>query len=135
MANKTLDGKFLYHEIVKGKTFSEWVQDLHRYNCEKSGWNFSPLKPGSYGFDNLVWVLAYCTKKNDFSPQAVHHAWCRNYVYWRDNFEHQTGYNKPFNPLGDKRRNDCSITPYVDLPSEEKKKDIIISEFLEKTFS
>jgi hypothetical protein len=39
-------------------------------------------------------------------------------------------YFKPFNPIGDKQRNNSAITTYDDLPLEEKDKDLIIAKIL-----
>lgn len=61
----------------------------------------------------------------------IHNGWCVNYKYWRDNNPENDGIHiKPFNKLGDERRNMCASTKYIDLPEDEKNKDIMIAEYL-----
>ena len=54
-AYQTANKKYKYNQIIKNKSLDEWVQNLHKYNCEYNNWKFTLLKKGSYGYDNLWW--------------------------------------------------------------------------------
>jgi len=64
----------------------------------------------------------------------VHRAWKKLYVYWRDNkpwmWEGQSKRYKPYNLLGDERRDKHALMSFEDLPLEEKEKDLILAKFL-----
>ena len=62
----------------------------------------------------------------------IHEGWVENYIYWRDHKPWTTdkNYTKPSQCLGDKRRNDCAKTKYLNLPEDEKLKDRIIAKFI-----
>jgi hypothetical protein len=64
--------------------------------------------------------------------RLVHEGWCINYVFWRDNkpFEENKNYDKPYQPLGDDRRNKCAQLKYNELDKDEQAKDIIIAEYI-----
>jgi rubredoxin len=130
-----------YNLPIKDKTLNDCVQLIHKYNCEQCGWNFIPLKPGAFGYDNLVVSfhhvfsnsLALDKKLSDedleYVSDLVHEGWCKNYLYWTDNepYIYNTNYIKPYNPLGDDIRNMCARTLYKDLPEDQKQKDRIIA--------
>ena len=134
-AYQTANKKYKYNQIINNKSLDEWVQNLHKYNCEYNNWKFTLLKKGSYGYDNLCIAIGYVIDniKNDLIlsdiAELIHEAWCINYIYWRDN-KLDNSYILPFNKLGDDRRNMCAITKYDDLSQEEQIKDIILAKFI-----
>ncbi len=149
MANKSAYKSYEYSsEVGFEKTYklSNVVQDLHKYNSNKNGWKFFPLKEGCFGFDNLVVSICYTLNKVKTQDKLknigieklsdyVHRAWIKNYVYWRDNEPWVHGkYTKASKPLGDKNRNTLAETDYYDLPEEEKEKDRIIAQFIKDKF-
>ena len=134
--------KYSYKDIHYNHTLDEWVNIAHFYLSEKSGWKFYPLKPGAFGYDNLVVSLVYLFnnlakeplrdgKKSVYDEDlesmasAVHEGWIENYKFWRDNSPFLTNnfYKKPASALGDERRENCAKTVYYDLPEDEKEKD------------
>lgn len=129
----TADGKVKYDTVFRGETIAEWVNKLHKYNCGENGWKFQPLLPGAFGFDNLahsIDMVSLIPKKDlDIIAEAIHIGWMVNYVFWRDNkpYEWGKGYRKPASPLGDARRDACSVTLYSELPEEEKAKDKLLA--------
>lgn len=136
-ATHTANGAYQYNKLFYGKPLSDWVQDAHKHNCAASGWQFNPLKPGAFGYDNLACSIGYAfdnAASDDIMTLAdlVHRGWCINYAYWRDNrpYESDKRYIAPYNPIGDERRNTCAVTAFNDLPDDEKAKDITIAEFL-----
>lgn len=136
-AAHTANGAYPYDRMLGGKSLSDWVQAAHKYNCEKSGWNHHPLRPGAFGFDNLACSIGYVfdagiDQSVDQIADWVHRGWCLNYIYWRDNkpYESDSRYTKPYNPIGDSRRDTCARTAFADLPEDEQAKDRIIAEFL-----
>ena len=147
MATKTANGMYDYNAIVCDKTLDAWVQETHHMMSREYGWKSTPLKPGCFGYDNLVVSLAYCyerllqsIEKTSVSLEEVsdfiHQGWILNYVYWRD---HQPwvinkAYIKPAKALGDERRNMCASTAYNDLPEDEKQKDRLIAAYFLKHF-
>lgn len=124
----TADGEISY------TPFTEKVQLVHQKNCELNNWNFKPLSPGSYGYDNLVYCLAACQGLSNLEEMAslIHDAWTVNYIYWRDNspWEKNSFYRKPFSPLNDERRNMCASLAFSLLPEDEKKKDEILAKII-----
>lgn len=145
VATCTADGSYRYDRVVCGKPLSEWVNLVHRYMSDKSGWKYFPLSPGAFGYDNLVVSIAellinisardnefsrllICTSTVDYLAHHVHEGWVKNYTYWRDNspFLADPSYKKPAKPLGDERRNMCASLKYDDLPQDEKDKDIMV---------
>lgn len=143
-ATQTANGKYGYNTVFQNKTLNDWVQEFHKINCEENKWSFTPLKPGAYGYDNLVICLG-----NFFSSQSapketsleevailIHDSWVENYIYWRDNKPwEKEGYFKPFKPINDERRNKCAETSYKDLPDDEKEKDLILARYIIKLFA
>jgi hypothetical protein len=134
-----------YSTLYDGKTLYDLVQDLHKYNCEYNKWDFHSLNPGCYGFDTLAVCIGFVFenlpnflyKDLDEIADVVHKAWAVNYIYWRDNepYLNQTfNYRKPFKPLADERRNYCARTNYIDLPEDEKEKDMVVVRWLIKVF-
>lgn len=145
VATCTADGSYQYSRVMCGKPLSEWVDIVHRYMSDKSGWKYFPLSPGAFGYDNLVMsiselLIKISNKDNEFSrlligtstvdqlANHVHEGWVKNYTYWRDNspFLANPSYKKPAKPLGDERRNMCASLKYDDLPRDEKDKDIMV---------
>ena len=138
MATQTSNNEFKYEHVFNGKPLSEWVNLVHKEFSIHSGWNYYPLKPGMFGFDNMAMSIGYVLRAFDASEECmtdikvaelVHDGWVANYTYWR---EHKPGhpYIPPAKPLGDERRNLCASTIFKDLPQEEKDKDLIIARFL-----
>lgn len=110
-------------------TREELAQKVHKINCEKQGWDYHPLKIGSFGFDNLIMSIGYKLRDN-LGAVSIHDGWSANYTYWTESKPYEGKYNyiPPFNPLGDERRTNLSQTKYADLDEKEKQKDIIIDE-------
>ena len=46
-ASKTANNQYEYDMMIHGKSLDEWVQESHKFNSEKNGWNYAPLKKGS----------------------------------------------------------------------------------------
>lgn len=135
----TANGKYDYKTIQYGKKIKSHVEDVHEKMCHHYGWNLNKLKPFCFGFENLINSIGHVFENSDDSSSLievanlVHVGWCQNYLYWRDfkPYEGQDSiYIKPFNPIGDERRDKCAITEFKDLPEEEKEKDIFIAKVL-----
>lgn len=141
-AVQSADGKYKYDREIYYMTLDSWTQDAHKYNCLSHGWNYSPLKKGQHGYDNLIVSIGYTlinckdftnTVENiEIIANLIHEGWIHNYTFWRDYspWENNTNYIKPCNPLGDDRRNECALFDYQELSQEEKNKDIILAKFL-----
>lgn len=140
MATQTADSKHKYQTIYPGQNVSldNLVNVCHKALSTASGWKYYPLKPGAFGYDNMVHSIA--TVFDNYEPgldveevaDLVHQGWITNYTYWRDNqpFKTNSLYLKPGNALGDERRNNCAKTPYNELPEDEKEKDRIVAKAL-----
>ncbi len=128
----------LYNKVYYNHSLEEWVEIIHKYNSSVNNWNYYKLAGGTFGFDNIVLSLYHLfenSKENELNEEniehlshLIHEGWIINYTYWRDNepWLKNDDYKKPYNPLGDERRNDCASTNYNDLSEEEKEKDRII---------
>ncbi len=128
----------LYNKIYYNRTLEEWVEIVNKYNSSVNNWNYYKLSSGTFGFDNIVLSLYHLfenSKENELKEEnmehlahLIHEGWIINYTYWRDNepWLKNQEYTKPYNPLGDKRRNNCASTKYINLSEEEKEKDRII---------
>ena len=127
MAYCTANKKYNYNDVLYNKTLDCWIQECHKYNCEKNGWKFNPLKKGAYGYDNLAIVLGniFTGIINENICENIHNSWSENYIFWRDNkpYENNNNYIKPYSPLGDTRRNNLVNLKFAELDDEEKKKD------------
>jgi len=125
------NGEFRYNFYLEKfkMTREELAQKIHKINCEKQGWDYHPLKVGSFGFDNLIMSIGYKLRDNN-GPVSIHEGWSANYIYWTESKPYEGKYNyiAPFNQLGDERRTKLSQTKYDDLDEKEKQKDIIIDE-------
>lgn len=146
MATKTADGVHNYgdvwniNESGNNVNLAEWVVRVHTFNSQYFKWKYMPLKPGAFGYDNIVHSLAHlfanCSDYSDEEHMAdlIHEGWILNYVFWRDNkpFSKNKDYIKPASPLGDERRNTCASTKYSDLVEEEKEKDRVIARLVQK---
>ena len=144
MTIMTANGAISYLANIFGRDMCDWIKLAHKYNCEKNGWNYSPLQSRCFGYDNLAISLYHVFSNNNFDKKLikeknieelaslVHEGWCINYIYWRDNkpYEKNSLYIKPFAELGDDVRNFCAITKYNDLPEDQKEKDRIIARFI-----
>lgn len=145
-AEVTADGKILYEK------YHDLVQHVHKKNCDFFSWKYTPLIPGAFGYDNLVYTIydgleflrenkekldQDGTEKYDKLAEVIHKAWIKNYIFWRDTKPYETSekYRKPFNPIGDERRNKCAETPFEKLDTEERQKDIILARILTDLFS
>ncbi len=134
IATVTANGKYNYNEQFGDKTLTEWADICHKELSRVSKWKYIPLKAGSFGFDNMIISIGYLFEnfeKNELEHLAelIHKGWTINYIYWRDN-KPKAPYLSPAKPLGDKRRNDCAIIPYKNLPEDEKEKDRVIARTL-----
>ena len=140
----TANGRYAYSTIYFGRALSEWVNDAHAYLSTESNWTYNPLKPGAFGFDNMACSIAsafglltaiddVCNERLDQIASLVHQGWADNYCYWRDRepwlLPNRT-YTKPYNALGDERRNLCARRLFVELPPDEQEKDRIIARYL-----
>lgn len=140
VATTTANGLYTYSMILGGKSLHQWVEVTHQAFTKEYGWKNTLLKPGSFGYDNLVCSVAHCYDKileqivignveTKHAAEWVHDGWVMNYTYWRDNkpWENQA-YSKPSSPLGDVRRDELANTAYLDLPLDEQRKDLIVAE-------
>lgn len=136
-ATTTANGKYRYDRGFHGAPLSEWVQTSHAALARASGWEYRPLRAGTFGHDNLAVSLAHMFTRLgeragadvDETAARIHDGWTENYVFWRDHepWKHSPSYYAPFNPLGDPRRERCAQTAYEDLPPDEKEKDLCIA--------
>lgn len=137
-AATTADGRLGYSEVVCGRSLATWCALAHDALVRASGWAPVPLRPGMFGFDNLVSSAAALLDAAgdhggfidlDSAAAAVHSGWVANYVFWRDHLPHESSrlYFRPGKPLGDERRDFCAAKAYADLTDDEKEKDRIIA--------
>lgn len=143
-AIRSANGEYDYDTKLYYMTLNDWVQEAHKINCISYNWNFSPLKRGNFGYDNLIVSIGYtlinCKKFTEENIETVacmiHEGWIINYTYWRDNEPWLNNpvykYIRPFVSLGDERRNTCAKLDYNQLSPEEKDKDRILAKFLIK---
>ena len=137
------NGDYKYDREIYYITLDRWAQEAHKFNCISHNWNIEPLKPGNFGYENLIVSLGYTLINcKDFTntvenietiSDLIHKGWTINYMFWRDNSPWENTdykYYKPFPPLGDERRNNCALIDFQDLPQDEKDKDIILAKFL-----
>jgi len=140
MPKKTANGKYTYNKVYYDKPLYKWISEVHIHLSLLYGWNYYRLKPGAYGYDNLAhslsWVFIKCDGSEDLDTIAdfIHRGWVVNYLYWKKNEPWKTNkeYIKPANELGDKRRDNCAKTLYINLPDDEKKKNIDIAKYIIK---
>lgn len=147
-AVRTANGAHRYDDILYGITMHEWVQRLHAHNCAASGWSFKPLRRGAFGYDNLASSVAAVFLDEEAGPPElvgerpavvagvaarIHEGWVENYVFWRDNRPWDGLYYvylKPYEALGDPRRDLCASRSYEALSPEERAKDDVLAEGL-----
>lgn len=138
-AVQTANGKYHYLELYHDKSLHDWIQAMHLYNCQTNNWNYTPLKKGAFGYDNLGICLGNAfnatTHWDDMTELAtnIHESWIENYVYWRDYApwtRTDVKYYQPFNALGDERRDQCANTSFSNLPLDEQQKDLVLATFL-----
>lgn len=138
MATECFNKMCRYDVVIFGKKIIDIANGAHHALSIASGWDYKPLQPGSFGIDNMVCSCYEALKvlKNgngniiiETVADAVHRGWVINYLFWRDN-EVVAPYKKPYNKLGDERRDQCAQLAYKDLNDDEKHKDIIIAQFL-----
>lgn len=142
MATKSANTKYEYNKEYFGKSLNEWAIIAHTELSKASGWAVYPLKPGSFGYDNMIVSIGHMfnnmTSKNiTHLAELIHDGWAINYIYWRDNkpgkkTKTPNVYSAPSKALGDERRNMLAITKYSDIPSDEKNKDIIVAKAIVK---
>jgi hypothetical protein len=130
----TVDGAFDLDATIRGRTLHEWVQLLHRANCNAQGWDASPLKRGCFGYHNLamsaVHVLHASRRDLNSASEAVHDGWRENYRWWcTDDVAHRPGFYAPYKPVKQLRR-DALCVPFAELPEEEKDKDRLLAAVL-----
>src|SRR5436190_1341988 len=124
----TANGQYSYEQYFGTYKLSELIQSCHKVLMEASGWKLTILQPGQFGYDNLAVSISHAlTNRTDRMTteqiaELIHEGWAINYVYWRDHEPYLTNplYKKPFNPLGDERRNKCADSAYADLDAEEQ---------------
>lgn len=144
--SQTANGKYLFDKNFFGKELKVWVQESHRELSKASGWFYRALVPGQFGFDNMAMSVGLTLEKlesgslteitEEVLADLIHQGWSINYLYWRNNKPWNTTnspYKKPSKTLNDKRRNECASTNYVDLPDDEKEKDLILARYLIKS--
>ena len=136
------------------KTLLELVNGVHKALSDHSNWEYKPLSPGMFGFDNICESIAAFTEHYDISTRgfdrdlarlshgsstvqkelssADHQGWAKNYIHWRDNkpWETDEQFKNPFRPLGDENRNKLAEMHFLDLPKEERDKDLVIAKYL-----
>jgi len=130
-ATCTANGMYSYTAVMHGRALHDWVEIAHRFVARESQWQYMPLVPGAFGFDNFVMSIARLFEQIDRDvhstmaecASAVHRGWAENYVWWRDYPPESPPYRAPANPLGDERRNELATTPYGSLPDDEQRKD------------
>jgi len=135
---QTANGEFMYDEKFYGYTLDELARMCHKELANVSGWKYVELRKGTFGYDNMVMsvgrVMRGGEKGEDGMARLVHEGWVSNYIFWRDTKHYMTNleYVKPFNPLGDIRRELCAKLAYDELPEDEKEKDLVIARVLIK---
>jgi hypothetical protein len=125
----TANGMYSYDTLFYSKKLSEWVDISHRYMTRAEGWQYRPLHPETYGYDNHAMSIATMLtegtqpeiKNIEKLSSAVHDGWTLNYCWWRDNKP-----QRAHKPLGDDERNKLAATPYSELPEREKEKDRMV---------
>ena len=139
----TANGRHLY------QLYDTLAQEAHRHFAEVNGWAKSTLRPGQFGYDNMVTSVAWVALMDralvfDFdtprqltveeAADLIHQGWTENYLYWRDQkpFLQNRGYQKPAKPLGDPRRDSCAQATFAQLPPDEQEKDLVLARFLIK---
>lgn len=139
LATKSANGLVLYDFIICKKQLRQWIYEINKHNADMLGWTPNILKEGSFGFDNLAMSILYAnhvivpgeTQNQELMAAKIHDGWAANYIFWRDNKPWETGpYIKPYNPLGDERRNICASMSYDALPEDEKIKDNVIAKYI-----
>jgi hypothetical protein len=136
MATCTANGRISYDNEYLGKPLREWVREVHRDLTHSQDWEYKPLLPGAFGFDNLALpiatVLGRCDLplQTDAIAEVVHNSWADNYCFWRDQLPWicLNNYMQPYNELGDDRRDRLAELQYHELPEGEKIKDQIVAD-------
>ena len=98
----TADRKYLFKTKFYGQTLSYWITVVHREMSRLSGWEYIPLVPGTFGYDNqahsIADMLSYYEDgmSRESLADCVHRGWTENYIFWRDNkpWESDTDYKK-----------------------------------------
>jgi hypothetical protein len=150
----TFNGEIKYDQTLHGKPLRDWICEIHQEFSDKYDWVYYPLRPGTFGYDNMAMSIVYAMNAlhphihmrlanilDDTSlhnttglkiiAEAVHDGWVKNYIYWRDHTI-TPPYIAPSGPLGDDRRNTCAVTPFEQLPPHEQEKDLIIARYIVK---
>jgi len=138
---KTANGLYKYNQIFYKKTLDKWINLAHQYNCKYNNWHYYNLKKGSFGYDCMVYCLAYSFDRIsnehtiDEIAEMIHEAWSEIYIYWRDYMPWLKNnlYTKSAKPLNDKKRNQLAETSFDSKPQDEKNKDLIIAEFIQQS--
>lgn len=136
--NQTANGYYNFDQYFLGHRLCDLVIICHKRYSSIMKWKYRQLKPGQFGYDNMAMALGYVlTNMNNNSDLAelaelAHKGWIINYKFWRDDkpFSYDSAYKKPFENLGDERRNKCAETDFCDLDKEEQVKDKIIAQFV-----
>ena len=153
---KSANYDYNYSDKFYYLTLDEWCQEAHKILAKASKWYYQPLKPGGFGYDNMIVSLGHMfdeyNKINEENfdklnqgevieditveqlARLIHEGWTKNYLYWRDQKPwlkgHPGNYKRPSKALGDERRNKCAETDYSDLSQDEKDKDMIIAKYI-----
>jgi hypothetical protein len=133
MLLKTASGDFNYEDIFYGEKLSVLIKIVHKELSRQLHWKSNPLKPCSFGYDSFAcsigFLLMNFPANIEEGSKQVHNAWVRNYLFWTIIKPHELlpeCYLHPSKPLIDKRRKILSITPYENLPENEKETNRII---------
>ena len=132
--------KYNYDNTYYNIKLSELINTVHSEYSKEMKWEYRPLWPGQFGYDNMACSIAYALSNSTKDTtelklaELIHEGWIINYVYWRDHmpYETNTKYKKPFVALGDDRRNKCAKSQYNELDTDEQTKDLIIAKILKK---
>ena len=119
----------------------EFVQQFHKYNCDRNGWRFQTLIPGTYAYDCIAvstqYMMDQCNndKTNDITAMAqfLHEGWAKNYIYWRDEKPWQkdpTRFHKPSKPIKNKEREQLAQTPYSGLSAKDKDGNLFMAQYI-----
>jgi len=131
---RTANGEYDYDAPAGGATIRELVDAAHRALGAASGWEYVPLRPGAFGFDNLACSVGRVADALRVNPlldeaaaaRAVHGGWCANYRHWRD-APPAAPDRAPREPLGDARRDACLAADFDELPADEREKDLVVA--------
>lgn len=125
---------------MSSPNFPQLVAGAHKCVSEKYGWEYKPLEPYTFGYDNIVSsiqqaLVAIHVKPNisiDELAVHVHNGWVDNYTLWRDEqpWLADPKYKAPYTVFGDERREKCAASTFQQLPHCEQEKDRCIAKYI-----